>query len=143
MVSVTLIDSSIIGVYFMEKKPKGEVTIQTIAMPSDTNANGDIFGGWLLSQMDLAAGVLAKKLSNGRVTTVAVESMTFLKPVQVGDIITCFATLEKMGFSSMTISIDTWTNSHIPKNAQHVTKGTFVCVAIDDHGKPRKVNSSS
>lgn len=123
--------------------PKGEVTIQTIAMPRDTNANGDIFGGWLLSQMDLAAGILAKKLSNGRVATVAVNSMSFLKPVQVGDVVSCHAWLERTGSTSMTINIDAWTNTHLKKKAVRVTTGTFVCVAIDKNARPRKVTYGS
>lgn len=127
----------------MSDKPKGEVTIQTLAMPGDTNANGDIFGGWILTQMDLAAGILAKKLSNGRSTTVAIDSMTFMKPVQVGDVVSCYARLEKIGRTSMTINIDTWSNTHIPEHAVFVTTGTFICVAIDEFGKPRQVNTSS
>jgi acyl-CoA thioesterase YciA len=127
----------------MDTRPKGEVTIQTIAMPKDTNANGDIFGGWLLSQMDLAAGILAKKISNGRVATVAVADMTFLEPVQVGDIVTCYANLEKTGKSSMSINIDVWSNTHLSNQAKHVTTGTFICVAIDMKGKPRKVHETS
>lgn len=126
----------------MAEEPRGEITIQTIAMPGDTNANGDIFGGWILSQMDLAAGILAKKVSDGRITTVAINSMSFLRPVQVGDIVSCFARLDKTGNTSMTINIDTWSNIHLPKRSIFVTTGTFICVAIDEHGKPRKVNVS-
>lgn len=127
----------------MSDKPQGEITIQNLAMPSDTNANGDIFGGWILSQMDLAAGILAKKLSHGRTTTVAIHSMTFMKPVHVGDIVSCYARLEKIGRTSMTINIDTWSNTHTPKHAVFVTTGTFICVAIDEFGKPREVKPSS
>jgi acyl-CoA thioesterase YciA len=77
----------------MNTKPHGELTIQTLAMPADTNPNGDIFGGWIVSQMDLAAGVLAKKIAQGRAATVAIHSMSFLKPVKVGDIISCYVAL--------------------------------------------------
>lgn len=123
-------------------KPLGELTIQTIAMPKDTNANGDIFGGWLLSQMDLAAGILAKKVSNGRVATVAINSMSFIKPVQVGDIVSCHANLEKTGTTSMTINVEVWIN-RLENNRYQVTSGTFVLVAIDKNGKPRAVSVSS
>lgn len=121
----------------MADTPRGKVSIQTIAMPADTNANGDIFGGWLLSQMDLACGVLAKQLSNGRIATVAVQSMTFLKPVHVGDLVSCHASLLKQGTTSMTILVEVWVNSHLPDREQKVTEGTFVSVAIDEHGHPR------
>ena len=87
----------------------GEVTIQTLAMPADTNANGDIFGGWLVSQMDLAAGILAKKLSKGRAATVAIHSMSFLKPVHIGDLVSCHVELITLGKTSMTIAVEAWT----------------------------------
>ena len=118
---------------------KGEITIQTIAMPVDTNANGDIFGGWLVSQMDLAAGVLAKKLSYGRATTVAINSMTFHRPVHVGDLVSCHVELIKVGKTSMTIAVEAWTEDLTTGKKYCVTEGTFIFVAIDDHGKPRQV----
>jgi acyl-CoA thioesterase YciA len=123
--------------------PKGEVTIQTLAMPADTNANGDIFGGWLVSQMDLAAGVLAKKISRGRAVTVAINSMTFLKPVRVGDIVSCYAELVKLGKSSMTIAVEVWAEPATDLGKFRVTEGTFVFVAIDEYGKPREVPRST
>ncbi|WP_131782753.1 hotdog domain-containing protein [Legionella gresilensis] len=123
----------------MTQVPKGEVTIQTLAMPADTNANGDIFGGWLVSQMDLAAGVLAKKLSQGRAATVAINSMTFLKPVRVGDIVSCYVELVKLGKTSMTIDVEVWAEPAAGFGKFRVTEGTFVFVAIDDYGKPREV----
>lgn len=119
--------------------PTGEITIQTLAMPADTNANGDIFGGWLISQMDLAAGILAKKVSKGRAVTVAIHSMTFLKPVHVGDLVSCYAEIESIGKTSMTISIEVWVEPPLQFTKHQVTKGTFVFVAIDEQGKPRKV----
>ncbi|KGP64310.1 acyl-CoA thioester hydrolase [Legionella norrlandica] len=119
--------------------PKGELTIQTLAMPLNTNANGDIFGGWIVSQMDLAAGVLAKRISQGRVATVAINSMTFLKPVHVGDVVSCHVELVKVGNTSMTIHVEVWTNSSIKMEKYQVTEGTFVFVAIDEKGKPRQV----
>lgn len=120
-------------------QPKGNITIQTVAMPADTNANGDIFGGWLLSQMDLASGVLAKQVSQGRIATVAIHSMSFLRPVKVGDLVSCHASLIKTGRTSMTIEVEAWVNSHLSEQKLQVTKGIFVCVAIDEQGKPRAI----
>lgn len=120
-----------------QKTPKGEIAIQTLAMPRDTNPNGDIFGGWLVSQMDLAAGVLAKKTSSGRAVTVAIDSMSFLKPVHVGDIITCYVCLLKKGRTSMTIGVEVWAEKASTGNTYCVTTGTFIFVAIDEAGKPR------
>lgn len=123
----------------MTDKPRGELAIQTLAMPADTNANGDIFGGWLVSQMDLAAGVLAKRISCGRATTVAIHSMTFLKPVHVGDVVSCHVNLIKMGKTSMTFAVEVWADASNCGGRYRVTEGTFVFVAIDDQGKPRQV----
>lgn len=123
----------------MNISPKGELTIQTLAMPLNTNANGDIFGGWIVSQMDLAAGVLAKKIAQGRVATVAINSMTFLKPVHVGDVISCHVELIKRGNTSMTISVEVWAMPASLSEKYQVTEGVFVFVAIDEHGKPRQV----
>ncbi|GGI84596.1 acyl-CoA thioester hydrolase YciA [Legionella impletisoli] len=127
----------------MISKPKGELTIQTLAMPADTNANGDIFGGWLVSQMDLAAGVLAKKIAKGRVATVAIHSMTFLKPVHVGDVVSCHAELLKQGRTSMTIAVEVWSEELGSGHKYRVTEGTFVFVAINEHGKPRPVEDKA
>ncbi len=127
----------------MLNQPRGELTIQNLAMPADTNANGDIFGGWIVSQMDLAAGVLAKKLSKGRVTTVAINSMVFLKPVHVGDVVSCHVELIKAGKTSMTISVEVWALPVTQNEKYKVTEGIFVFVAIDSSGKPRQVNQSN
>src|SRR4051812_30563222 len=123
----------------MSDHPKGELTIQTLAMPADTNPNGDIFGGWLVSQMDLAAGVLAKKIAQGRVVTVAINSMTFLKPVHIGDVISCHVELLKRGNSSMTFSVEVWALPATQTERYKVTEGVFVFVAIDKEGHSRKV----
>ncbi len=123
--------------------PRGEITIQTLAMPADTNANGDIFGGWLVSQMDLAAGVLAKKIAQGRVATVAINTMTFLKPVHVGDIVSCYVELLKKGTTSLTIAVEVWTEAAASLGKFKVTEGIFVFVAIDDKGNPRPVDAHS
>jgi len=124
----------------MTKEPKGELTIQTLAMPVSTNANGDIFGGWIVSQMDLAAGVLAKRTAHGRVATVAINSMTFLKPVHVGDVVSCHVELIKQGNTSMTIGVEVWALPATLSERYQVTEGVFVFVAIDDNGRPRQVS---
>ncbi|KTD66244.1 acyl-CoA thioesterase [Legionella spiritensis] len=123
-------------------KPRGEITIQTLAMPADTNANGDIFGGWLVSQMDLAAGVLAKRLARGRVATVAINSMSFLKPVHVGDVVSCHVELIKQGRTSLTISVEVWAMPAVGTQGYRVTEGVFVFVAIDGQGNARKVSDN-
>ena len=122
--------------------PRGEITIQTLAMPAYTNPNGDIFGGWLVSQMDLAAGVLAKRIARGRVVTVAIHSMTFLKPVHVGDIVSCHVEVIKQGNTSMTIAVEVWAQPATNESTYRVTEGTFVFVALDDEGHPRPINPS-
>lgn len=124
----------------MTRMPKGELTIQTLAMPMNTNANGDIFGGWIVSQMDLAAGVLAKKIAHGRVATVAIHSMAFLKPVHVGDVVSCHVELVKLGNTSMTIGVEVWALPATQLERYQVTEGTFVFVAIDETGTPRQVS---
>ena len=126
----------------MNTVPRGEITIQTLAMPANTNANGDIFGGWLVSQMDLAAGVLAKKIARGRVTTVAINSMSFLKPVHVGDVVSCHVELIKLGNTSMNIAVEVWAEPATAEGQFRVTEGVFVFVAIDEKGKPREVPRS-
>lgn len=120
-------------------EPRGEITIQTLAMPADTNANGDIFGGWLVSQMDLSAGILAKRLAKGRVATVAINSMTFLMPVHVGDMVSCHVELVKLGNTSITIAVEVWTEALATGEKYRVTEGTFIFVAIDEQRKPRQV----
>ena len=121
------------------EKPCGELTLQTIAMPTYTNVNGDIFGGWLLSQMDLGSSILAKRRSQGRCATVAISEMTFLKPVPVGSIVSCYCALEKEGATSMTINVEVWINIDSINEPTRVTAGTFIFVAIDDDGRPRRL----
>ncbi|MBR72509.1 MAG: acyl-CoA thioesterase [Rhodospirillaceae bacterium] len=108
-------------------------------MPADVNANGDIFGGWVMSQMDIAGGVLASELAKGRVVTVAVEAMRFLKPIAVGDLVSLYATLKKKGNTSVSIHIETWSLRRDKTQMVMVTEGTFVYVAINDSGKPREI----
>ena len=119
----------------MPDQPKGELVIQTIAMPKDTNPNGDIFGGWLVSQMDLGSGILASKTAQARVVTVAMEGMSFLQPVRVGDTVACYAWVEKIGRTSMTIPVEVWVTRYMTGEQTRVTHGVFVYVAVDDTGK--------
>src|SRR3954451_17696148 len=105
------------------KRPKGELVVQTIAMPRDTNRNGDIFGGWLVSQMDLGGAILASKVAKGRVVTVAMEAMSFLQPVHVGDTVACYARVERIGHSSIRIPIEAWVNRFVTGEEVRVTEG--------------------
>ncbi len=119
------------------EEPKGELVIRTIAMPADTNPNGDIFGGWLMSQMDLGSGILASKTAKARVVTVAMEGLSFLQPVGVGDTVACYAWVEKIGRTSMTIPVEVWVERFREQGRQIlVTRGVFVYVAVDDAGRP-------
>jgi acyl-CoA thioesterase YciA len=108
-------------------------------MPSDTNPNGDIFGGWLLSEMDIAGAILARKVAGGRVVTIAIEGMKFLLPVKVGDVVTCFGKLEKVGKTSITIKLRVISESWRKQDLKEVTIGKFIYVAIDEDGKPREL----
>ena len=116
--------------------PKGELVIQTIAMPKDTNPNGDVFGGWLMSQMDLGSGILAAKVAKARVVTVAMEGMSFLEPVRVGDTVACYAWVEKNGRTSMKIPVEAWAHRYMTGEQIRVTRGVFTYVAVDAEGKP-------
>ncbi len=119
--------------------PGGELALQTIAMPRDANYLGDIFGGWLLSQMDLAGAVLARRIARGRIATVAVDSMVFLRPVPVGAVVSCYARLLTVGRSSTQVMVEVWVGDNPPEQ-QKVTEGKFTFVAIDEHGRTRAVN---
>jgi acyl-CoA thioesterase YciA len=120
-------------------QPKGELVIQTIAMPKDTNRDGDIFGGWLVSQMDLGSAILAGKIAKGRVVTVAIDGMAFLNPVRVGDTVACYAWLEKIGRTSMKIRLDVWVTRYYTGDSVKVTSGVFTYVALGPDGKPTAV----
>ncbi len=122
-----------------ERPPAGIPMIRTIAMPADSNANGDIFGGWLMSQMDLAAGNLASRVSHGRCVTVSVDGMSFLRPVKIGDEVSVYCTLESTGRTSMKISVEAWRRARIGAEEYRVTRALFTFVAIDEDGKPRAV----
>lgn len=120
-------------------QPSGKLALQTIAMPADTNANGDIFGGWLVSLMDMAAGIEAKIKAKSRVVTVAIDSLVFILPVKVGDTVTCYATLIKIGNTSMKFKMEVWTTSFIEEHAKKVAEGFFTFVAVDELGRPHAV----
>ena len=117
--------------------PNGELTLQTIAMPADTNANGDIFGGWRMAQMDLGSSVLARSRARGRVATVAVDAMTFHKPVHVGDVVSIHAVMRGEGRTSMTIDVEVWARRQPSGFHQKVTEAKFVFVSVDETGKKR------
>jgi acyl-CoA thioesterase YciA len=123
-----------------ETPPAGIPMIRQIAMPADSNANGDIFGGWLMSQMDLAAGNLASRVSHGRCVTVSVDAMSFLRPVKIGDEVSVYCTLLSTGRSSMKINVEAWRRARITEEEYRVTRAVFTFVAIDDEGKPRVFN---
>ncbi len=120
--------------------PSGDLALQTIAMPKDTNASGDIFGGWLVSQMDIAGAISASREAAGRVATVAIEGMSFMVPVKVGSLITCYTEVRSVGRSSIQIQVEVWMDSLSGKSdVQKVTEGTFVFVAIDEQGNTRAI----
>lgn len=122
-----------------EQQPVGEATLRVVAMPSDVNINGDIFGGWVLSQMDIASGIVAAQRAKGRVTTVAVDAMKFIRPVQVGNILCVWASVARVGRSSMAIKIEAWAVRHRRGISEKVTEAIFTYVAIDEDGNPRPV----
>ena len=119
-------------------EPLGELALQTLAMPKDTNPSGDIFGGWLVSQMDLAAGIISKKVTKGRSATVAIQNVAFLRPVSVGSTVSCYCYVTKRGRSSLHIAVDVRTSHQLNQiDNLKVAEGLFVFVAIDDAGKSR------
>jgi acyl-CoA thioesterase YciA len=120
-------------------EPRGELTVRTIAMPKDTNANGDIFGGWVLSQMDQAGGIAGVERAQGRVVTIAVDAMTFIRPVKVGDVLCVYTQVESVGRTSMKIHIEAWARRFRTHTREKVTDATFTFVAIDEEGRPRPV----
>ena len=125
------------------RQPQGEMVLRTLAMPADTNANGDIFGGWLMSQMDMGGAILAKEIANGRVVTVRVDGMTFLKPVAIGDVVSCHARCIRTGTSSITINVEVWikkVSSEPIGQSYCTTEAVFIYVAVDEHGKSRALN---
>jgi acyl-CoA thioesterase YciA len=122
-----------------DEAPRGELTVRISAMPADTNANGDIFGGWVMSRMDQAGGIAAVERANGRVVTIAVEAMTFIRPVRVGDVLSVYTEIERVGRTSMRIHIEAWAVRFHTRISEKVTDGAFTFVAIDEDGRPRPV----
>lgn len=123
-----------------EAGARGELTVRVKAMPADTNANGDIFGGWVLSQMDIAGGIAASERARCRVTTVKVDAMVFHRPVKVGDTLCVYTEIEKIGRTSMTIHIECWARRFLSHEREQVTEAKFIFVAIDDNGRPQPVD---
>ena len=117
--------------------PRGELILQTSPMPKDTNAFGDIFGGWLVSQMDIAGGIAAAQVARGRVVTVAIDSMSFMIPVKVGSIVSCYTDVLDIGRSSVQVQVEVWMRQPPQTECVKVTEGTFVFVALDEHGRTR------
>lgn len=115
------------------------LAIRTIAMPRDTNPKGDVFGGWLVSQMDLAAGTIASIRAKGRVVTVAIDGLIFHKPVFVGDEISCYVDIIKVGRTSITLKVEAWVRRALSSDTLQVTEGIFTFVAIDAQGRPHEV----
>lgn len=119
--------------------PTGELTLRTLAMPGDLNAAGDIFGGWVMAQMDLASGIRAAERARGRVVTAAVNEMAFAMPVKVGDTLCIYTHVEKVGRTSITLKVEAWAQRYLAERMDKVTDAVFVMVALDETGKPTPV----
>lgn len=122
---------------------RGTLAVRTIAMPADTNANGDIFGGWVMARMDQAGGVMGVAFAQGRVVTASVQAMSFLKPVKVGDVLSVYTRVTRVGRTSFDILVEAWARRFRTTEQVKVTEGTFTFVAIDDDGKPRALPADS
>ncbi|QEY23126.1 acyl-CoA thioester hydrolase YciA [Neisseria animalis] len=124
--------------------PEGELLLRTVARSRDTNVNNDIFGGWIMSQMDLGGGILAAEIAQGRIVTVAVEEMSFIRPVQVSHIVSVYGRFVKVGNTSLQLKVEVWVKPFIPNQEEDgrlelVTEAVFTYVAIDDNGRPRPI----
>lgn len=120
-------------------KPSGTLTLRTIAMPADANAAGDIFGGWVMAQMDLASGMRAAERARGRVVTAAVKEMAFAKPVRIGDTLCVYTEIVRVGRTSMVLKVESWARRYLSEDKEMVTHAEFVMVALDITGKPSPV----
>lgn len=120
-------------------RPTGELTLRTLAMPTDANPAGDIFGGWVMSQMDLASGIRAAERARGRVVTAAVKEMAFQLPVKVGDTLNVYTQVTRVGRSSITLQVEAWAQRARHRVLEKVTAGTFIMVALDESGQPTAV----
>ena len=123
----------------MSEKPHGELTTRTMAMPADSNPSGDIFGGWVLSQMDIAAGICARERARCRVVTVALDGMHFIRPVKIGDILCVYTEVTRVGNTSMDIHVEAWVQRGLTHQMVKVTQANFTFVALDDDGRPKPV----
>jgi acyl-CoA thioesterase YciA len=123
----------------VEREPRGSLSIRTLAMPADTNQYGDIFGGWLLGQMDIAGGIFAAAISHGRTATVAVDAMTFRKPVFVGDVMCIYTDLIRIGKTSITVHVEAWVIRRGANQRVLVTDGNFTYVALNEERRPRTI----
>jgi acyl-CoA thioesterase YciA len=121
------------------EKPRGQLTIRLRTMPADTNPNGDIFGGWVLSQMDSAGGIVSSERAKGRTVTLKLDGMTFHRPVKVGDVLCVYTEILKVGRTSMHVYIECWAKRFLTHKREKVTDATFVFVAIDEQGRPRPI----
>ncbi|RZF20917.1 acyl-CoA thioesterase [Halobacteriovorax vibrionivorans] len=124
-------------------QPEGELSVRTLTMPCDTNHNGDIFGGWVLSQMDIAGAIYSGKRCNGRTATIAIEAMKFIQPVGVGDILCCYCSTVKEGNTSLSVKVEAWVVRKFETERVKVTSGVFTYVAIDEDKRPRSINSKT
>lgn len=122
-----------------DSEPRGQLTVRISAMPADTNANGDIFGGWVMARMDQAGGIAGVERAQGRVVTIAVEAMTFIRPVRVGDVLEVYTDVFHIGRTSMKIHVEAWAQRFRTTEREKVTEATFAFVAIDEDGRPRPV----
>jgi acyl-CoA thioesterase YciA len=118
-------------------QPRGDLSLRTVAMPADTNPNGDIFGGWIMSLMDLAAGIAAGTRAKGRVATAAVSNLSFMQPVKVGDVVCVYTDVTRTGRTSITVGVEAWVLRRNQGEREQVTAGEIVLVAVDDSGRPR------
>jgi acyl-CoA thioesterase YciA len=127
-----------------EQKPRGEILLRTLAMPADTNGNGDIFGGWIMSQLDLAGAIVAQEITGSRVVTVSVSNITFKAPVSVGDIVCCYGECTRIGNTSLSIALEVWIKNRakVGMNQHYLAcDALFNYVAIDDNGKPHHIST--
>jgi acyl-CoA thioesterase YciA len=123
----------------MSEKPRGQLTIRTLAMPADSNPAGDIFGGWVLSQMDIAAGICASERAQCRTVTVALDGMHFIRPVKIGDILCVYTAIQAVGNTSIEIHVEAWVQRDRSRNTVKVTQANFKFVALGIDGRPRQV----
>ena len=122
-----------------DQRPTGELTLRTLAMPADANAAGDIFGGWVMAQMDLACGIRAAERAKGRVVTAAVKEMSFAKAMKIGDTLSIYIDITRVGRTSMTLSVEAWAQRYLSDVMERVTHADFIMVALDAEGKPKAV----